>query len=99
MRNEAKKIHLTGSEPLLRQGVAGLCARIAALLRPGEGVMTTNGAQLAKQADALAQATVSRLNISPDKLDLARLQPSPALGIRPKYWWASRQRAKPVSPG
>ncbi|WP_348694413.1 radical SAM protein, partial [Stutzerimonas balearica] len=41
-----KKIRLTGGEPLVRQGIVGLCERIAALPGLRELVMTTNGSQL-----------------------------------------------------
>ena len=64
-----KKIRLTGGEPLVRQGIVGLCERIAALPGLRELVMTTNGSQLVKLAEPLARAGVKRLNISLDSLD------------------------------
>ena len=64
-----KKIRLTGGEPLVRQGIVGLCERIAALPGLRELVMTTNGSQLDKLAEPLARAGVKRLNISLDSLD------------------------------
>jgi len=67
-----KKIRLTGGEPLVRQGVVGLCERIAALPGLRELVMTTNGSQLVKLATPLARAGVKRLNISLDSLDAAK---------------------------
>ena len=67
-----KKIRLTGGEPLVRQGVVGLCERIAALPGLRELVMTTNGSQLVKLAAPLARAGVKRLNISLDSLDAAK---------------------------
>ena len=67
--NGTRKIRLTGGEPLVRQGIVGLCERIAALPGLRELVMTTNGSQLAKMAAPLADAGVKRLNISLDSLD------------------------------
>ena len=67
-----KKIRLTGGEPLVRQGIVGLCERIAALPGLRELVMTTNGSQLVKLAAPLARAGVRRLNISLDSLDAAK---------------------------
>ncbi|TLX53581.1 GTP 3',8-cyclase MoaA [Stutzerimonas nosocomialis] len=64
-----KKIRLTGGEPLVRQGIVGLCERIAALPGLRELVMTSNGSQLVRLAAPLARAGVKRLNISLDSLD------------------------------
>lgn len=67
--NGVKKIRLTGGEPLVRQGIVGLCERIAALPGLRELVMTSNGSQLGKLARPLAEAGVKRMNISLDSLD------------------------------
>ena len=67
--NGTRKIRLTGGEPLVRQGIVGLCEKIAALPGLRELVMTTNGSQLVKMARPLADAGVKRLNISLDSLD------------------------------
>ncbi|GGC98203.1 GTP 3',8-cyclase MoaA [Halopseudomonas salina] len=64
-----KKIRLTGGEPLVRRGIVELCAGISALPGLRELVMTTNGSQLVKLAQPLADAGVKRLNISLDSLD------------------------------
>lgn len=64
-----KKIRLTGGEPLVRRGIVELCAGISALPGLRELVMTTNGSQLDKLAQPLAEAGVKRLNISLDSLD------------------------------
>lgn len=63
-----RKIRLTGGEPLTRKGIVGLCERISAIPGLDELVMTTNGSQLTKYAQALADAGVKRLNISLDSL-------------------------------
>lgn len=69
-----KKIRLTGGEPLVRQGIVGLCEQIAALPGLRELVMTSNGSQLVKLARPLAEAGVKRLNISLDSLDPAKFR-------------------------
>ena len=72
MAQGVRKIRLTGGEPLVRPGVVGLCERIAALPGLRELVMTTNGSQLGKLAQPLADAGVKRLNISLDSLQAER---------------------------
>ncbi|MES2819991.1 MAG: GTP 3',8-cyclase MoaA [Pseudomonadota bacterium] len=69
-----RKIRLTGGEPLVRQGIVGLCEQIAVLPGLRELVMTTNGSQLVKLAKPLADAGVKRLNISLDSLDPAKFR-------------------------
>lgn len=66
--NGVRKIRLTGGEPLTRKGIIGLCEQISALPGLDELVMTTNGSQLTKYAQQLADAGVKRLNISLDSL-------------------------------
>lgn len=68
-----RRIRLTGGEPLLRPHVVDIVARIAAL-RTDEGLapeiaLTTNGIGLERQAVALADAGLMRVNISLDSLD------------------------------
>ncbi|AYC32348.1 GTP 3',8-cyclase MoaA [Pseudomonas cavernae] len=70
--NGVRKIRLTGGEPLVRKGIVSLCERIAALPGLQELVMTSNGSQLVKMAQPLADAGVRRLNISLDSLDPMR---------------------------
>ncbi|RCL27489.1 GTP 3',8-cyclase MoaA [Pseudomonas sp. AFG_SD02_1510_Pfu_092] len=69
-----RKVRLTGGEPLIRPGIVGLCQRIAAMPGLRELVMTTNGSQLPKLAQPLADAGVKRLNISLDTLDPQRFR-------------------------
>lgn len=66
--NGVKKIRLTGGEPLVRPGIVELCENIGSLEGLRELVMTTNGSQLVKFAQPLADAGVQRLNISLDSL-------------------------------
>ncbi|MCW2270962.1 MULTISPECIES: GTP 3',8-cyclase MoaA [Pseudomonas] len=69
-----RKIRLTGGEPLVRSGIVGLCARIAALPGLRELCMTSNGSQLGRLAGPLFDAGLSRLNISLDSLDAQRFK-------------------------
>lgn len=66
--NGVRKIRLTGGEPLTRKGIVGLCERISVIPGLDELVMTTNGSQLTKYAQQLADAGVKRLNVSLDSL-------------------------------
>jgi len=64
-----KKIRLTGGEPLVRRGVAGLCRELAAIPGVEELALTTNGVLLPRMAEELRAAGVRRVNISLDTLD------------------------------
>jgi cyclic pyranopterin phosphate synthase len=67
-----RKLRLSGGEPLLRHGVERLVEKLAKLRCPdGQGVelaMTTNGVLLAKKAQTLKDAGLSRLTVSLDGL-------------------------------
>ncbi|MGH8818745.1 MAG: GTP 3',8-cyclase MoaA [Achromobacter pestifer] len=65
------KVRLTGGEPLLRRGVAGLARDIAAMPGLTDLSVSTNGTQLVRHAEDLHAAGVTRLNISLDTLDAA----------------------------
>ncbi len=61
-----RTVRLTGGEPLLRRGLPGLVARLSELgLRSS---LTTNGLGLARQAQALRDAGLGRVNVSLDTL-------------------------------
>jgi cyclic pyranopterin phosphate synthase len=62
------KLRLTGGEPLVRQGLAGLVARLAAVPGIRDIALTTNGILLAEQAADLKAAGLKRLNVSLDAL-------------------------------
>ncbi|HEY2041149.1 MAG TPA: GTP 3',8-cyclase MoaA [Jatrophihabitans sp.] len=65
-------VRLTGGEPLVRAGVAGLISRLAAL-RPRPALsLTTNALALADKAADLAHAGLDRVNVSLDTLDRER---------------------------
>ncbi|MFB7943899.1 GTP 3',8-cyclase MoaA [Kitasatospora phosalacinea] len=61
-----RTLRLTGGEPLLRRGLPGLVARLAAL--GPELSLTTNGIGLARRATELKQAGLHRVNVSLDTL-------------------------------
>lgn len=67
-----ESIRLTGGEPLLRANVDRLVARLTRL--GPEVAMTTNGATLARYAERLMVAGLSRLNISLDSLQPSRFE-------------------------
>jgi cyclic pyranopterin phosphate synthase len=69
-----KKIRITGGEPLIRRNILSLMHSLHQLDGLEELVMTTNGSQLGKCADALRDAGVSRLNISIDSLQADKFQ-------------------------
>ena len=65
------KLRLTGGEPLVRRDVMSLFASLGARLGNGldELTLTTNGTQMAKYAQQLADIGVRRVNISIDTLN------------------------------
>ncbi len=71
IRLGTKKIRITGGEPLVRRDVVQLFRALGDRLGHGldELTVTTNGTQLARQADALVKAGVRRINVSLDTLD------------------------------
>ena len=72
VRRGVDKIRLTGGEPLVRRGIMTLIRSLGRHLASGtlrELTLTTNGSQLVKYADDLAEAGVRRINVSLDSLD------------------------------
>jgi cyclic pyranopterin phosphate synthase len=68
------RIRLTGGEPLLRRDIAALARRIAAVPGIEDLSLSTNATQLDKHAQALKAAGVTRLNVSLDSLQQARVE-------------------------
>ena len=64
-----EKIRLTGGEPLLRKDLPWLIARLTKLEGLKDIGLTTNGIHLAKQAKALKDAGLKRVNISLDAIE------------------------------
>ena len=77
MRLGTRKIRLTGGEPLVRRNIMHLIRNLGAEVKSGnldELTITTNGSQLEKKAEELAEAGVRRLNVSLDTLDADKFQ-------------------------
>lgn len=68
-----QKIRLTGGEPLLRKHIENLIEMLAQLKTPDgrdiELTLTTNGSLLAKKAQSLKNAGLTRVTVSLDSLD------------------------------
>jgi len=68
----ARKIRLTGGEPLVRKNIMFLVRKLGESVQNGaldELTLTTNGSQLARYADELYDSGVRRINVSLDTLD------------------------------
>jgi cyclic pyranopterin phosphate synthase len=68
----ARKLRITGGEPLVRRSVMSLFHGLKRHLLSGaldEVTLTTNGSQLARFAEELADCGVKRVNVSLDTLD------------------------------
>ncbi|MEX0970311.1 MAG: GTP 3',8-cyclase MoaA [Paracoccaceae bacterium] len=72
-----KKLRITGGEPLVRKGIMTYFEAMSRHLASGalrELTLTTNGSQLKKYAQALADCGVKRINVSLDTLDDAKFK-------------------------
>ena len=69
-----EKIRLTGGEPLLRQKVEELVARIARIPGVTDLAMTSNGFLFPEKGRALREAGLRRISFSLDSLDRANFQ-------------------------
>ena len=67
-----QKVRLTGGEPLVRKDLHRLIARLAEVEGLSDISLTTNGALLAEQVDALYTAGLRRINVSIDTLNKDR---------------------------
>lgn len=63
-----EEIRFTGGEPLVRRGLVGLVARTREIDPDLELSLTTNAMGLSRQAQALADAGLNRINVSLDTL-------------------------------
>jgi cyclic pyranopterin phosphate synthase len=66
-------IRLTGGEPLVRKGIASLISQLSEI-GFDDLALTTNGMQLAAQAQKLADAGLTRVNVSCDSLRADRFE-------------------------
>src|SRR5258705_3333670 len=71
-----RKLRLTGGEPLVRRGIMTLVRLLSRHLGDGldELTLTTNGSQLPKYAEELADCGVKRINVSLDTLDADKIR-------------------------
>src|SRR2546429_2877300 len=69
-----EKVRVTGGEPLLRQGVESLVARLAQIPGVTDLAMTTNGFLFPQKGHALRAAGLQRVSFSLDSLDPANFK-------------------------
>src|SRR5882757_2114315 len=69
-----QKVRLTGGEPLLRQNIEELVARIARIPGITDLALTTNGFLFPQKGPALRDAGLRRISFSLDSLDRANFQ-------------------------
>ncbi|MEM9099735.1 MAG: GTP 3',8-cyclase MoaA [Pseudomonadota bacterium] len=71
-----RKLRITGGEPLVRKNIMWFFERMGRHLGAGldELTVTTNGSQLKRHAQSLADCGVKRINVSLDTLDEAKFQ-------------------------
>jgi cyclic pyranopterin phosphate synthase len=72
VRRGVRKLRMTGGEPLVRRNIMSLFHGLSRHLKSGaldELTLTTNGSQLARYAEELADLGVRRVNVSLDTLD------------------------------
>jgi cyclic pyranopterin phosphate synthase len=74
VRLGARKLRLTGGEPLLRADLPTLVAMLKAIPGVEDLALTTNGHLLARHAEPLARAGLSRVTVSLDSHDEAVFQ-------------------------
>lgn len=80
------KIRLTGGEPLVRRDVTKLVRAISLIPGIEDISLTTNGILLDKLAAPLAEAGLTRVNISLDTLDPMRFRRLTRLGDIDRVW-------------
>ena len=69
VRLGVRKLRLTGGEPLLRNGIEDLIAKLALIPDVEDLTLTTNGALLGRKAKDLAAAGLQRVTVSLDSMD------------------------------
>ena len=68
------RIRLTGGEPLVRKGLPELAGRLSSLPGIDDLSLSTNASLLQRDAQAMQEAGVSRINVSLDTLDPDRFK-------------------------
>ena len=69
-----RRVRLTGGEPLLRRNLPDLARRLASLPGLEDLSLSTNATRLAKQAGALHDSGITRINVSLDSLQSDRFK-------------------------
>ncbi|HHO68266.1 MAG TPA: GTP 3',8-cyclase MoaA [Gammaproteobacteria bacterium] len=69
-----RRIRLTGGEPLVRKGLPALAGRLSALPGIDDLSLSTNATRLARHAEELKRAGITRLNVSLDSLRADRFR-------------------------
>lgn len=69
-----QRVRITGGEPLVRKNLAELASRLARLPGIEDLSLSTNAVRLARQAQALREAGIDRINVSLDSLDAGRFR-------------------------
>lgn len=94
-----RKLRITGGEPLVRRDIMNLFRSLSRHLTSGaldELTVTTNGSQLARYAQELADCGVRRVNVSMDTLDPEKFRKITRWGDLSRCSPASRPRARPA---
>lgn len=81
-----RKVRLTGGEPLVRRDVTTLVRAIAHIPGIDDISLTTNGVLLDKLAAPLAEAGLTRVNVSLDTLDPDKFRRLTQLGDIDRVW-------------
>ena len=80
------RVRLTGGEPLVRADIVEIVARLAAIPGIQEVSLTTNAMLLEKLAQPLADAGLTRVNISLDTLDPDKFSRITRGGVIDRVW-------------
>ncbi len=84
------KIRVTGGEPLVRKGVYGFLAELAALPGIEDISLTTNGVLLAENARRILDAGIRRVNVSIDTLKPERYREITGADLFDRVWQGVR---------
>jgi cyclic pyranopterin phosphate synthase len=79
-----RRVRLTGGEPLMREGIADLIRRLAAIPGIEDLALTTNGVSLEWMAAGLKDAGLRRVNISLDAADRASYRQMTGFDLFPR---------------
>ena len=69
-----RRVRITGGEPLVRKDLTQLATRLSALPLLEDLSLSTNATRMAKHAEELKAAGISRINASLDSLDAAKFK-------------------------